>query len=212
MPRRARTARARGSSAVARKSNRGEHRGEVNAAVRMPSLASSSWRALEGERRDEERDGSAHPGDRPAAGDGRPADRRLQPPSGQAASPAGAHRRSLLARRRHNRATIPSLIGDAKASARTPADRDPRVREGEERDDHESSSRGARGSCRRSLTEEADLSSSARNARQLCGRSLAKLRATAPSPARDSSAESRERIDEQTHRQADDDRLDPGLE
>ena len=73
---------AAGSSAVARNSSHVID-AAPRAALRMPTFASSSCAPAEGERGDEQRDGEADAGDRAAAGDGRPADRRPQPPAAQ---------------------------------------------------------------------------------------------------------------------------------
>ena len=53
-------------------------RGAQDAELRLLEL-----RPVERERRDEQRDGEADPGDRAAAGDGRPADRRPEPAAAQ---------------------------------------------------------------------------------------------------------------------------------
>ena len=55
-------------------------RGAEDAELRLLELL-----PVERERRDEQRDGEADPGDRAAAGDGGPADRRPQPPRRSAA-------------------------------------------------------------------------------------------------------------------------------
>ena len=60
-------------------------------------------RAVEGERRDEQRDGEADPGDRAAAGDRRPADRRPQPPAAQPRERATSCRGCPPACRRRSR-------------------------------------------------------------------------------------------------------------
>ena len=82
VPSRARIRARRGSSAVARNSShvidRRAERGAEDAELRLLEL-----RPVERERRDEQRDGEADAGDRAAAGDGDPADRRLQPAARQ---------------------------------------------------------------------------------------------------------------------------------
>ena len=67
-----------GSIAVARKTSqrerRRDERGAEDAELRLLELV-----AVEGERRDQQRDGEPDAGDRAAAGDRGPADRRAQP-------------------------------------------------------------------------------------------------------------------------------------
>ena len=77
----------RGSSAVARNSSQ-VRSAAPSAALRMPSFASSSCAPVEGERRDQQRDGEADPGDRAAAGDAPPSRRAGAAGRGSAASAA----------------------------------------------------------------------------------------------------------------------------
>ena len=94
-----RAARARrGSSAVAPEDQPGEQRRRTSAAASTPSFASSQLDAVEGQRRDQQRDREADAGDRAAAGHRRPADRRPQAAAAQPRrQPGGAEHADRLA-------------------------------------------------------------------------------------------------------------------
>ena len=126
--------RRRGRSAVARNSSQ-----VMSAAARARAedaeLRLLELRPLEGEARDEQRDGEADPGDRAGAGDGRPAHRRPQPTAAQVRekprAPDNAHR---LARDVAKEDPERDRRGESSLEEAA-VDRDARVREREQRHD-----------------------------------------------------------------------------
>ena len=184
----------------------------ASAALRMPSFASSSSRAVEGERRDQQRDGEADAGDRAAAGDGRPADRRAQP---AAAQPRDEPRRADDARpacRRRSRTRIPSVIGE-RERARRGSRRRSRCRRSRARTAarSRSSSTGGRAAAA-ARSARSPTASPARAERASSGVGCSRNSAEQLGRALEVDARGRVRVGEQAHRQADDDRVDAGLE
>ena len=190
-----------------------EEPGEEGRAERRaedPELRLLELAAVEGERRDEQRDGKADAGDRPAAGDGHPADRRPDTPAAHARNePRGAEDPDGLA----EDVAEQDPERDRRAEgAREEAgvDRDARVRKREQRHDQVARPRVVE-LLEPLVRGDREPQPPAGRARELRRRLLAEL----PEPLRgklEVRARGRVRVREQAHREPDHDRLDARLE